>query len=61
MKVTPRIRIALSVFAMVVLTILVGTGAFAQRASVPKQKDRLALGQSEVKQLLLMDSWKTSS
>jgi hypothetical protein len=42
-----------------VITVLVATGAMlgnaaAQKAAVPKPQDKLALGESEVKQLLLL-------
>jgi Ca2+-binding EF-hand superfamily protein len=33
---------------------LIMSGAFAQRASVPKAQDKIALGEGEVKQLLLL-------
>jgi len=51
-----RTNIAL---VILVLAVLVATGAtlgtaVAQRASVPKPQDKLALGEPEVKQLLLL-------
>ena len=47
------------VWIIVVITVLVATGsmlghAAAQKASVPKPQDRLALGEDDVKQLLLL-------
>lgn len=33
---------------------LITSGAFGQRASVPKPQDKIALGESDVKQLLLL-------
>jgi hypothetical protein len=50
------------IFVVVVIAVLVATGAMlgavvAQQASAPKSQDNLALGESEVKKLvLLMDT-----
>jgi uncharacterized protein YneF (UPF0154 family) len=46
-------------FVVVVIAVLVATGAMlgtavAQKASAPKPQDNLALGESEVKKLLLL-------
>jgi hypothetical protein len=46
-------------FVVVVIAVLVATGAMlgtavAQQASAPKQQDNLALGEPEVKKLLLL-------
>jgi Ca2+-binding EF-hand superfamily protein len=46
-------------FVVVVIAVLVATGAMlgtavAQQASAPKQQDNLALGEAEVKKLLLL-------
>src|SRR6202051_1504304 len=46
---TNRVRITLAIVVLVVL----GT-ALAQKAAVPKPQDKLALGENEVKQLLLL-------
>ena len=40
--------------ALIALGATVGTGAFAQKAPVPKPQDKLVLGQAEVRQLLLL-------
>jgi Ca2+-binding EF-hand superfamily protein len=40
--------------ALFTVGVLITSGAFAQRASVPKAQDKIALGESEVKQLLLL-------
>jgi Ca2+-binding EF-hand superfamily protein len=47
------------VFVVVVIAVLIATGAMlgialAQKASVPKPQDRVALGEDEVKKLLLL-------
>jgi hypothetical protein len=49
----------LVIAALLALGAIVETVAFAQKASVPKSQDKLALGESEVRQLLvLMDTDK---
>jgi hypothetical protein len=48
---------SLGIWGFLVLYIvgaLITSGVFAQRASVPKAQDKIALGESEVKQLLLL-------
>ena len=42
------------VFALFTVAAMITSGAFAQRASVPREPDKIALGESEVKQLLLL-------
>jgi len=55
-------RKSTTVWVLAVLTVLVATGALlataaAQKASVPKTQDRLAMGEDDVRHLLLvMDS-----
>ena len=42
------------VLAMIVIGVLGSLGAVAQKSSAPKQQHNLALGESEVKKLLLL-------
>ena len=55
-----KLRICVFVVMLVVATVLIGTfvgSAVGQKASVPRAQDRLALGENDVKQLLvLMDA-----
>jgi Ca2+-binding EF-hand superfamily protein len=48
------IGVTWAVAAVFALAAIVGTVAFAQRASVPKAQDKIALAQPEVRQLLLL-------
>ena|ERR1700686_4297342 len=50
---TNIVRITLAIAALVATAASPGT-AIAQRAAVPKPQDKLALGENEVKQLLLL-------
>jgi hypothetical protein len=60
---TKIVRITLAIAVLVANAAILGT-AVDQRAAVPKPKDKLALGENEVKQLLLLvdtdDSGKIS-
>jgi Ca2+-binding EF-hand superfamily protein len=40
--------------ALLTAGVLITSGGFAQRASVPKAQDKIALGENDVKQLLLL-------
>jgi hypothetical protein len=48
-----RGRIIVVILTLVAAATILGTAA-AQKASVPKPQDKLAMGESEVKQLLLL-------
>jgi len=50
---TKIVQIALAITVLLATAAILGT-AVAQRAAVPKPQDKLALGENEVKQLLLL-------
>jgi hypothetical protein len=50
---THIVRVIVPIAVLVAIWAIVGT-AVAQRAAVPKSQDKLALGEPEVKQLLLL-------
>jgi hypothetical protein len=53
LKQTNRVWIIMAITAMIVTGSMLGNAA-AQKASVPKPQDKLALGEDEVKKLLLI-------
>ena len=50
---TKIVRVILAIVVLVATGAMLGTGV-AQRQAVPKPQDKLALGENEVKQLLLL-------
>ncbi len=53
MRLTNIVRVIVAIAVLVVSWAILGT-AVAQKAAVPKPQDKLALGEPEVKQLLLL-------